>query len=92
MLSGLWGGFNWRYDSGLVAGIVPCYGTTDPNSPCGGTSTTLNGQPAIAMVDAFGVPLTADEEFQAGIHVQRSSGHAYHPLPASARRRSSSRT
>ena len=24
-LHGVWGGFNWRYDSGLVAGSVPCY-------------------------------------------------------------------
>jgi len=23
-LNGLWGGFNWRYDSGLVAGSTPC--------------------------------------------------------------------
>ena len=66
VLSGLWGGFNWRYDSGLVAGNAPCYGTADPNSPCLASSTTLNGQPAIAMVDATGGPLTADEEFQAG--------------------------
>ena len=66
VFTGMWGGFNWRYDSGLVAGNAPCYGTTDPNSPCGATSTTLNGQPAIAMVNAIGIPLTADEEFQAG--------------------------
>ena len=26
--------FNWRFDSGLVAGAVPCYNTTDPNSTC----------------------------------------------------------
>src|ERR1022692_3101364 len=26
-VGGLWGGFNWRYDSGLVAGNAPCYGT-----------------------------------------------------------------
>jgi hypothetical protein len=65
-VSGLWGGLNWRYDSGLVAGNAPCYGTTDPNSPCGASSTTLGGQPAIAMVDAIGGSLTADEEFQAG--------------------------
>jgi hypothetical protein len=75
-ISGLWGGFNWRYDSGLVAGSTPCYGATDPNTPCGNSTTTLNGQPAIAMVDTNippspvtnGVPLslTADEEFQAG--------------------------
>jgi hypothetical protein len=49
-----------------VAGNAPCYGLTDPNSPCLASSTTLNGQPAIALVDATGAPLTADEEFQAG--------------------------
>jgi hypothetical protein len=62
-----WIGFNWRYDSGLVAGNAPCYGITDPNSPCLISSTTLNGQPAIKMVSAFGEPLTADQEFQAGL-------------------------
>ena len=35
-LAGLlpWIGFNWRFDSGLVAGSVPCYNVTDPNSLC----------------------------------------------------------
>jgi len=62
-LNGIWGGFNWRYDSGLVAGAVPCYNVTDPNSGCGGTSITLpNGQPG---VDLSG--LTPDQQFQAGI-------------------------
>jgi hypothetical protein len=78
-LGGLWGGFNWRYDSGQVAGSTPCYGITDPNTPCGNSSTTLGGEPAIAMVDTnlpgtvnpvtgqtVYSPLTADEEFQAG--------------------------
>jgi len=65
-VNGLWSGFNWRYDSGLVAGNAPCYGVTDPNSPCLLSSTTLGGLPAISMVNAFGVPLTADQEFQAG--------------------------
>jgi hypothetical protein len=61
--------FNWRFDSGLVAGSVPCYNTTDPNSACGGYSfdgngnpLTLNGQPAIDLSS-----LTPDEEFQAGL-------------------------
>ena len=62
-----WFSFNWRYDSGLVAGSVPCYNVTDPNSLCnpanGGTSITLpNGQPGI---DLSG--LTADQEFEAGL-------------------------
>ena len=29
---GPWVGFNWRFDSGLTAGSVPCYNVTDPNS------------------------------------------------------------
>jgi hypothetical protein len=64
VLNGIWGGFNWRYDSGLVAGAVPCYGlaSNNPNTPCDSTSTTLGGQPA---VDLSG--LTADEQFQAGL-------------------------
>ena len=64
VLNGLWGGFNWRYDSGMVAGSVPCYNTlsNDPNSACGTTSTTLNGQPAVNLSN-----LTADEEAQAGL-------------------------
>lgn len=58
-----WYSFNWRYDSGLVAGAVPCYNVTDPNSGCGGTSITLpNGQPGI---DLSG--LTADQQFEAGL-------------------------
>ena len=61
---GPWLGFNWRYDSGLVAGAAPCYGV-GPTNNCP-QSTTLNGQPAINMTDAFLTPLTADQEFQAG--------------------------
>ncbi|WP_263356860.1 TonB-dependent receptor [Acidicapsa ligni] len=57
-----WIGFNWRFDSGLTAGSVPCYNNTgDPNSPCG-ASALPNGTPAI---DLSG--LTADEQFQAGL-------------------------
>jgi len=54
--------FNWRFDSGQVAGAVPCYGTTDPNSTCAQYSTMLNGKPAINTSG-----LTPDEEFQAGL-------------------------
>jgi Carboxypeptidase regulatory-like domain/TonB-dependent Receptor Plug Domain len=62
-----WFGFNWRYDSGLVAGSVPCYNVTNPNSLCnpinGGTSITLpDGR---AGVDLSG--LTPDQQFEAGI-------------------------
>ena len=41
--------------------------------PSTGTSTNLNGQPA---VDLSG--LTADEEFQAGTHLRWRQGHADH--------------
>jgi hypothetical protein len=58
---GPWFGFNWRYDSGLVAGAVPCSGGN-----CAQTDT-LGGQPAVDMTDAFGNPLTADQEFEAGL-------------------------
>jgi len=54
--------FNWRYDSGQVAGSVPCYGVTDPNSGCPQFSTTISGQPGINLSS-----LTDDEEFQAGL-------------------------
>jgi hypothetical protein len=64
-----WLGFNWRYDSGLVAGATPCYNATDPNSGCAdfsfdsnGNPLTLNGQPAINLSS-----LTADQQFQAGL-------------------------
>jgi len=63
---GPWFGFNWRFDSGLTAGSVPCYNVTDPNSSCnpinGGPSITINGQPGIDLTG-----LTADQQFQAGL-------------------------
>jgi hypothetical protein len=93
--NGLWAGFNWRYDSGLVAGSTPCYGVTDPNTPCSNSSTTLNGQPAIAMVDtnippitnpvtgaSVALPLTADEEFQAGFACNGVKATPTQALPA----------
>jgi hypothetical protein len=58
--------FNWRYDSGLVAGASPCYNVTDPNSVCnpinGGPSITINGQPGINLSY-----LSPDQQFQAGL-------------------------
>ncbi len=80
-MNNLWGGFNWRYDSGLVAGSTPCYNVTDPNSSCPNTSITTPGiQPEIALLDnnipattnpvtgaAEALPLSADEEFEAGL-------------------------
>ena len=79
---GPWFGLNWRFDSGLVAGSAPCYNpaSNDPNTACPNSSTTLNGQPAVALVDnnipattnpvtgaSVTLPLTPDQEFQAGL-------------------------
>ncbi len=79
VLNGLWGGFNWRFDSGQVAGQAPCYNpmSNDPNSACGATSTTLGGQPAVELSS-----LTADEQFQAGLMCNGVRATPGHPLPA----------
>jgi hypothetical protein len=79
MLNGLWGGFNWRYDSGEVAGAAPCYNplSNDPNSACAATSILLNGQPAVNLSS-----LTADEEFQAGLTCNGVKATPGNPLPA----------
>jgi hypothetical protein len=68
-------GFNWRYDSGLVAGQTPCLGGN-----CAQT-TTLNGRPAIAMTDSFGTPLTADQEFESGLFCGAQRATPFTPLP-----------
>jgi TonB dependent receptor len=61
-----WLGFNWRYDSGLVAGATPCYGVESFND-CPG-SALIGGVPNVSMIAAnvgF-VPLSPDQEFEAG--------------------------
>jgi hypothetical protein len=79
ILGGLWGGFNWRFDSGLTAGSVPCYNplSNDPNSACDPTSTLLGGQPAVILSG-----LTADEQFQAGLMCNGVAATPTTPLPA----------
>jgi hypothetical protein len=62
---GPWLGFNWRYDSGLVAGNTPCYGVTAYND-CPQSTMLANGQPGILMQDVVGNPLSADLEYEAG--------------------------
>ena len=52
---GPWLGFNWRYDSGLVAGVVPCAGGNCANGPNGTDS----------LVDFS--TLSPDQQFQAGL-------------------------
>lgn len=67
--TGPWIGFNWRYDSGLVAGATPCFNPLTATCQPSSTTLTVNGQqePAINLVNTItGAPLTADQEFQAG--------------------------
>lgn len=59
---GPWMAFNWRYDNGLVAGAVPCYA---PTATCG-FSTGPNNT-VLLINNLTGLPLTADQEFQAGL-------------------------
>jgi Carboxypeptidase regulatory-like domain len=75
-----WIGINWRFDSGLTAGSVPCYNVTDPNSSCnpvnGGPSIMINGQPGI---DLSG--LTPDQQFQAGLTCNGVKATPYVGIP-----------
>jgi Carboxypeptidase regulatory-like domain len=71
-----WVGFNWRFDSGLTAGSVPCFNNTgDPNSSCG-SATLPDGTPA---VDLSG--FTADQQFQAGFTCAGVKATPYVALP-----------
>jgi hypothetical protein len=66
---GPWIGFNWRYDSGLVAGPAPCAGGNCANGPNGTDS----------IVDVSGI--TPDQQFEAGLYC--GSVHATPTIPIS---------
>jgi hypothetical protein len=66
---GPWVGFNWRYDSGLVAGPAPCAGGNCFNGPNGADS----------IVDVSGI--TPDQQFEAGLYC--GSVHATPTTPIS---------
>jgi hypothetical protein len=76
-----WVGFNWRYDSGLVAGASPCYGIESFND-CPG-SVLIGGVPNVSMIasNVGGVPLSADQEFQAGFTCNGVHATPTTPLP-----------
>jgi hypothetical protein len=59
---GPWFGFNWRYDSGLVAGATPCLAAT---ATC--AASTLPGNEVGLINTITGGLLTADQAFQAGL-------------------------
>jgi len=82
---GPWFGFNWRYDSGLVAGSTPCLAST---ATCTFSTSTADGgsnpnipSGSVAMVTPANLPLTADQEFQAGFTCNGVGATPTHALP-----------
>src|SRR5580658_3809899 len=85
---GPWLGFNWRYDSGLVSGATPCEAQT---ATCSLSTSSLDpgglglaNVPAgdIALVNNVnGLPLTADQEFEAGLSCNGVAATPTKPLP-----------
>lgn len=73
--NGPWLGFNWRYDSGLVSGAVPCFTSPIVTPTCSASTPAIDGGSAagfpsavVALNNAItGLPLTADQEFEAGL-------------------------
>jgi len=88
-----WIGFNWRYDSGLVSGFVPCEAqtatcsfSTSSNDPGvgGAPPVGLANIPAgdIALVNNLnGLPLTADQEFESGLTCNGVGATPTTPIP-----------
>jgi hypothetical protein len=78
---GPWLGFNWRYDSGLVAGATPCFGENGFND-CPG-SVVIGGIPNVSMgaANVGEIPLSADQEFEAGFTCNGVRATPTSPLP-----------
>ena len=77
-VNGLWGGFNWRYDSGLVAGQAPFAG--DSTTPVDLSGLT-NDQQQEAGVTCNGVKATLAAGFQSCAPSQFSSSLISIPAP-----------
>ena len=84
---GPWVAFNWRYDNGLVAGAVPC---SAPTATCFASTSSADGGGAPVATGEIGffnnltgLPLTADQQFQAGFTCQGVGATPTTPIPAS---------
>jgi hypothetical protein len=85
---GPWLGFNWRYDSGLVAGATPCFASAPgplPSNDCPGSipSSGVPGGGYVSMLAANvgGVPFSADQEAEAGFACNGVRATPTTPLP-----------
>jgi hypothetical protein len=78
ILNGVWSGFNWRYDSGLVAGAVPF--ATNNTTPVVLSGLT-NDQQAQAGLTCNGVKATLTAGFQSCAPTQYSSSLVSIPSP-----------
>ncbi|MGH9762723.1 MAG: TonB-dependent receptor domain-containing protein, partial [Blastocatellia bacterium] len=77
-----WFGFTWRYDSGLVAGATPCFGSDALGNSCPGSFIDpITGGQTVSLVasNVGSVPLSADQEFAAGF-----TCNGMHATPPSA--------
>ena len=82
--NGPWVGFNWRYDSGLVAGSIPCFAATATCSFSTVPGTGGVGQPPalISLTNNLtGLPLTADQQFQSGLTCMGAGATPTTPIP-----------
>ena len=78
LLKGIWGGWNWRYDSGLVAGAVPF--ANDNTTPVDLSGLT-NDQQFQAGITCNGVKATLTAGFQSCAPSQYSSSLVSIPAP-----------
>jgi hypothetical protein len=78
VLNGLWGGFNWRYDSGLVAGAVPF--ATDSTTPVDLSGLSFDQQ-AQAGIVCNGVKATPTSGFSSCLPTEYSSSLVSIPAP-----------
>ena len=72
-----WIGFNWRYDSGQVAGAAPCYGVL-PSNTCPDSTTLPNGAPASRPERTQSLTSSS----KAGLFCGNIKANPYTPLPS----------
>src|SRR5246127_3673215 len=69
---GPWVGFNWRYDSGLVAGAVPFGDGINPNVDVSGLTPDQQFQAGLFCGNVFATPTTPISSVQGGVVMQNS--------------------